>query len=610
MGTHSLYDQKTDLVGISVKVDGSPISDKVQIHGFSVYKSLYKITTAKIEIQDGNISDAEFETVEKEDYIHGKEIEISSGYHDKKEVIFKGIVVKHSIKISSNKGSKVILECADKAIKMTGQRMFEYHKEMTDSDIINKIITVEKEVDSTDSVHEMVVQHNTSDWDFVITRAQANKMVVGNDEGKIKVKKPTVAGSVVDLVYGENIIDMDLSIDARSQFKKLKTQAWDPVNQEVVTADAKEPSEVDKLGSLKGVDIAGYLSYEDNEAHSTANMSAEELQQWADGSLLLSRLSRVRGIVKTQGVKVSPMDTVSLKSIGAYYDGDAYVSGVYHEQKEGNWITEIELGISPDLFVKQKNDINLPVADGLFPGVHGLFIGKVLQIAADPIGEYRIKVIFPMVKGMDGEGVWCRVSNLMAGNEFGAYFLPQINDEVVCGTLGGDLRFPIVLGGLYSSANYKIPEEDNTYPNTFINSDDNHHKGILTREKLMLHFDDDKKVIRVETPDGRRIEMNDDTEEIIIEDGFNNKLVMDSDGFTFTGDKKFVVNVQGAVDIKSVTSTVDLASGPGSALKAKGGSSFEVAVNGGPKVTGDQIGATLDGSGRMASVKGSMVKIN
>lgn len=609
MATHSIYDQKTDLVAISVKINGSAISDKVQIDTLSVYKSLYKISTAKVEILDGNISDAEFETIENENYEHGAEVEIATGYHDQTEVIFKGIIVKHSIKISSNKSSKVILECADKAIELTGQRKFEYFSDKKDSDIIQQLITIQKDVDATDKIHERVIQHNVSDWDFIITRAQANKMVVLSDEGKISVKKPTTGESVADLVYGENIIDLDVSIDARTQVQELQTQSWDPKVQEIVTSVGAEPEEVDKLGDRKGKKMAGDLNYIKTELHSTANMDTEELQQWADGSVLLSRLSRVRGIIKTQGIKVNPMDTVKLSSLGKYYDGEAYVSGVYHEQKEGNWVTEIELGISPDLFVKQKDDINLPVADGLFPGVHGLFIGKVVQIDNDPLGEYRIKVVIPMVKGTDGDGVWCRVSNIMAGNKFGAFFYPEIDDEVVCGTLGGDLRFPVVLGYLYSSQKYKTPESNTQYSGTFKNTEENHHKGILTRENLMLHFDDDKKVIRIETPDGRRIEMNDDSKEIIIEDSFNNKLVMDNDGFKFTGDKKFVVDVRGEVNISSSMAAVNIKSGPMAALKAEGGSSFEVKNSTGAKVTGGMAGATLDSSG-MTKVKGSIVMIN
>ncbi|GLR16710.1 type VI secretion system tip protein VgrG [Portibacter lacus] len=602
MAKHSLYDQKTDLVALDVKIDGQSVSDKVQIDAISVYKSLYKISTAKIEINDGNISDAKFETIENESYEHGKEVEIKMGYHNDKETVFKGIIVKHSIKISSSKSSKIILECADKAIKMTGQRNFEYHKSMKDSDIISKLISdygISKEVDSTNKQHEMVVQHNTSNWDFVIARAQANKMVVATDDGKIKVKKPSTGGAVVDLIFGENIIDMDLSIDGRTQVQDLETMSWDPKKQETVTSTGADADDVDKLGNLKGKSIAGDLGYGKTELHSTGNMDTEELKQWADGSVLLSRLSRVRGIIKTQGIKVNPIDTVELKSLGKYYDGEAFVSGVFHEQKDGNWITEIELGISPDLFVKQKNDINLPVADGLFPGVHGLFIGKVKKIDGDPEGEFRVQVTLPMVDGANGEGVWARMSNLMASDKFGSWFCPEVDDEVVCGALGGDLRFPVILGHLYSS---KRPYAESE----FAHNSQNNEKGWYTREELLFHFNDKDKIIRIETPGGQKFKLDDKDKSITLEDQHSNKMVMDSSGFKFSGNKDFIVDVQGKMDLKA---------GRNILVKSTMGGNFDaegmmVKVKGTGSATVEGSGSVTVTSTGMAALKGSIVMIN
>jgi Rhs element Vgr protein len=601
MPTHSLYDQKTDLVKLTVKIAGSAVSDKVQVHGLSVYKSLYKLSTAKIEIDDGNISDAEFETIENNQYEPGKEVEILLGYHNDEEQVFKGIIVKHSIKISSGKTSKIILECSDKNIKMTGQRKFEYFKDKKDSDIMNALITEQKDVETTKKKHDMVIQHNTTDWDFLISRAQANQMVVCTEAGKVLVKKPTIGSPKVTITYGENIIDMDLSIDARTQVKELKTHSWDPDKQEVVTASGKDATELEKHGSLKGKKIAGDLSYIETELHSTAQLDKEELQEWADSSIMLSRLSRVRGTIKTQGIVINPLDTVELKSLGKYYDGKAFVSGVYHEQREGNWTTEIECGASPDLFVKQKEDINLPVSDGLLPGVHGLFIGKVKKTSGDPEGRYRVLITLPMVDGTNGDGVWARVSNIMATDKHGSWFYPEVNDEVICGALGGDMRFPVILGHLYSK---KLPPPESE----FSHSEKNHEKGWFTREELLFHFDDKDKIIRIETPGGQKFKLDDKDKSITLEDQHKNKMVMDSKGFEFTGNKKFIVNVAQEVGLTSKSGDVKLEASIGN-FKAKGSMGFKIENAAGTKVDATPLGLTMSSSA-MATLKGSMVMIN
>ena len=88
------------------------------------------------------------------------------------------------------------------------------------------------------------------------------------------------------------------------------------------------------------------------------------------------------------------------------------------------------------------------------------------------------------------EGVWARLATLDAGDGRGTFFRPEIDDEVVVGFLDGDPRFPVVLGQCHSSAK-PAPEPA---------KDDNHVKGYVSRSKLKLTFDDDKKVVVLETP--------------------------------------------------------------------------------------------------------------
>ncbi len=599
MAKHSLYDQKTTITNLSVQIDGSAINAKVTVAGLTVYKSLNKISTARIELFDGNISDAEFETIENDKYEPGAEIKIGMGYENQDDIIFEGILVKHSVKISERKAAKIYLECADKAIELTGQRKFEYFTDKKDSDIITTLCrSIEKEVEATDKTHERVIQHNTSDWDFIVTRAQANGMLVSNDKGKITVKKPKTGSAKIDLIYGENIIETDLTVDARTQIKEIKAFGWDPKVQDIAEGSGEEPTELEKVGSLQGKSIAGKLKYKETKIKSSGTLDSEELKAWASGTLLMSRLSRIRGTIKTQGIVVDPTDTVEIQSIGKYYDGEAFVTGVYHELKEGNWVTDVEVGLKPEFFVHQKEDVTLPVADGLFPGVHGLFIGVVKQIDSDPEGHFRVRVVFPMVDGKEGEGVWARVTNIMASDKFGSWFMPEVDDEVICGAIGGDLRFPVILGHLYSS---KRPY----YDKEFSYDSNNDKKGWFTRGELLFHFDDKDKIIRVETPGGQKFKLDDKEKSITLEDQHKNKMVMDSSGFKFSGMKDFVVDVKGKVDgkamgniaWKTMSGNFD-AQGMNSTLKGTMGANVEA----GP--------SSLKASMMSASLKGPMVMIN
>ena len=51
---------------------------------------------------------------------------------------------------------------------------------------------------------------------------------------------------------------------------------------------------------------------------------------------------------------------------------------------------------------------------------------------ADPEREGRIKVCFPWFSG-EMVSEWCRVLQFYAGPGYGAYFVPEVGDEVLVG---------------------------------------------------------------------------------------------------------------------------------------------------------------------------------
>jgi uncharacterized protein involved in type VI secretion and phage assembly len=78
----------------------------------------------------------------------------------------------------------------------------------------------------------------------------------------------------------------------------------------------------------------------------------------------------------------------------------------------------------------------------------GVVIGIVTN-NDDPEGLGRVKVRFPWLSDED-ESSWARLATPMAGPGRGAYFLPEVDDEVLLAFEHGDPRFPYVLGGLWN----------------------------------------------------------------------------------------------------------------------------------------------------------------
>ncbi len=80
-----------------------------------------------------------------------------------------------------------------------------------------------------------------------------------------------------------------------------------------------------------------------------------------------------------------------------------------------------------------------------------LFLATVVNVL-DPDSRNRVQVRLYNADGVTGQDgpVWARVAVPFAGGNRGAFFIPDVGDEVVVAFLAGDPRSPIVLGSLWN----------------------------------------------------------------------------------------------------------------------------------------------------------------
>lgn len=572
--------QSADLVTFKILIEGEQLSAAHQVMTVGVEKEINRIPTAKLVIIDGDPASQDFELSNKDLLVPGKEIEIKAGYHSDEETIFKGIVISHNLRIRSNQ-SYLIVECKDKAVKLTVGRKSKYFYDSKDSEILEEIIDtygLEKEVEATKVQHKELVQYNVSDWDFCIVRAQANGKVCVVDDGKITVKKPGFDQDAIETVsFGATMLDFDAEMDARNQVAKVTSYGWDQANQELLEIEANNPG-VSLNGNFSTDDLASIIDLENLELKSGGGRPDVELQEWADAKALFNQLAKIRGRVKFQGIPAVKPDTVlKLEGVGDRFNGKVYVSAVRHQLTEGNWTVDAQFGIDPKWF-SETVEINAEPAAGLVSAVHGLQIGVVTQLEGDPDGEDRIKVRLPIVD-KESEGIWARISSLDAGDNRGFVFRPEIEDEVIVGFINGNPKDAIVLGMMHSSAK----------PAPIPASDDNHEKGLVTRSEMKVTFNDDEVSMTLETPNGNKIVISDADGGIKLEDENGNFIEMNADGITI--ESASAINYKSATEMK-IESGTSLDIKAGTQLKAEGAAGAEVSTS------------------AIAVLKGSMVQIN
>jgi phage protein D len=226
-----------DLVTYKILIEGQELSAAYQVKSIAVAKEINRIPLAQIVLIDGDPSKQDFLLSNEDLFTPGKNIEITAGYHSDEQTIFKGMVIKHSIKIRSN-SSHLIVECKDNTVKMTIGRKSKYFYDSTDSDVFDQLIgtySLETDIEATTYQHKELVQYNASDWDFVVSRAQANGKLCIVSDGKLSIRKPNISQTEVETVeYGGSMLDFDAEIDARNQVKKITSFTWNPADQQLV----------------------------------------------------------------------------------------------------------------------------------------------------------------------------------------------------------------------------------------------------------------------------------------------------------------------------------------------------------------------------------------
>jgi Rhs element Vgr protein len=578
-----------DVTSFDILIEDKAIEPEYQVMSISVIKEVNRVPLATISLRDGEASRRDFEISATDDFIPGKKIRINAGRDGKNTQVFKGIIVRHAIRVRNNGQSELQLDCYDESVRMTIGRHSRYFENIKDNEVFDELGRKYKGLQTsskpTTLKHRELVQHHISDWDFMLLRAEANGMLVIVNDGVITIAKPdTDAKPSLQVTYGSSVIELEAEMDARHQWKKVDGASWDFANQQLFKANATSAS-ITELGNISGDKLSDVTSPDKYELHHSGHVVQQELQDWVDGTMMRSRLGKIRGRAKffgTPGIKAG--DVIQLAGLGNRFTGKAFVTTVRHDLGDGIWDTHIQFGLDMDRYARRHRDITDEEAGGLIGAIKGLQIGKVVQLQNDPDGQDRILVRVPVIDDK-ARGTWMRVASLDAGDDRGAFFLPEIDDEVIVGFINEDPRDAVVLGMLHSSAKVAPIQA----------KDVNNEKGFTTRSKMHVYFNDDKKMIRIDTPGGNRIVLDESSQSIKIEDQNSNAVTMNTSGIKMESQKNIDINAGVNLTLKA-----------GATLSIGG---LTISIKGDGNVSMEGAMAKLSGQG-IAEISGGMVKIN
>ncbi len=180
---------------------------------------------------------------------------------------------------------------------------------------------------------------------------------------------------------------------------------------------------------------------------------------------------------------------------------------------------------------------------GLF---YGVYAGVVSDIS-DPQGQGRVKVKLPWSPDGDGQAyeAWARLATFMAGNNRGSWFVPDVDDEVLLAFEAGDPRRPYVVGSLWNGKDAP--------PQTMDGAGRNPIKLLRSRNgvKITLDDSDGRELLKLETPGGQSVVLQDGPGSIEIKDSNGNTIKLEASGITVTA----------SAQVKVQASTVEISAG-------------------------------------------------
>jgi len=536
------------------------IPDSWSLLGIDIIREVNRIPSATLTLGNDEIPAKQFEISDSSFFNLGNEIKIivTIPAHGQKpakdETLFQGLVISQTFE-ADIRYSILKIGLKDSAIKMIQSRKSKVTVNTTDQEVIKTLITdnnlsYDPNSDAQFPVVDTkfnIIQYNCSDWDFMLTRAETNGLLVSVADGVISLNKIELGNVKETYQYGiSEIYSLEIEANANGQYAAVTSSGWDIQKQAMTEPVASNALKVSP-GDIDSVALATSLGDQNYALTSPAPLAASELGFWRDATMARSRLALIRGRISLEGNNdVQLMDTIAINDVGKHFfespaANTALVTGLRHRVTDKlGWVTDLQFGLADEWFASRPNIAPLPAA-GIIPPINGLQIGLIDDYEPQNNDQYMVKVNIPALgvalPPQEGQAqsyysVMARLALPDAGNQRGVYVRPKPGDEVVLGFFNNDPRQPVVIGSLYSSTK---PPSALIYDATKANN-----KLGWISTNLAISFDDGTKQLSIGTLENNAIKNS------LVIDGTNNtitiqlgtdgknKIAMNADGVTIT----------------------------------------------------------------------------
>ncbi len=570
----------SDRPEVAIRIDGEPVSRTLRsdLLRVDIHEELGRQARALLLFRNWDEEMEEVKHSEQGPFQPGAELEVELGYGSELNGVFQGVITAVRGLFLTGRIPTLEVSCRCRGALLSGPRRSRAFEATTDRGAGQSIAQdVGLEVDGEDGLeHPVLVQWNESAWDYLVRRAQALGWVLYVRDRTLVFRPPNVAEEpVATLRWGGTLQEIRMGENILERVGESTHRSWSPGSQAPEEGSLQAGEEGLPGGRRRplaeALEQAGWGDRRERLGH-PGRISPEELAAGARGRIMEETLAFHSGQGRTLGIPELRIDTlVELEGVGGRFGGPHYVTSVRHLLDQDRYVTAFQLGHPPAPGPRPDRP------GGHATGVHP----AVVADRDDPEGWAGVRVRFPWL-GDDFPPLRARLSTPDAGGDRGFFFLPEADDEVLVSFLGGDPRFPVVVGALWNGANAP-PEEG---------SEGNDTRSIISREGHRVTFDDGEGAgVLLETAGGRRAFLSDGEGAIELSDPDGSRIALGADGITIEAGPGRDVSISapsGAVEIEATR--------------------LDAATTGPCSI---QSSATLDlESSAILGIQGSLIKIN
>jgi phage protein D/phage baseplate assembly protein gpV len=500
---------------------------------------------------------------------------------------------------------ELVVICHDKSHRLGRATQVATYTNLTYSGIVEQLAStagLSADVTSTSRKLEYVLQVESN---LALITELANR--VGYDwwveDSKLCFKPPAANPSPVTLRFEDDLLSFSVKATGLRP-DSFRVVGWDSHKQAVVDSQPVNASTASAKPSSTFADLVKTPSsaFGGSAELVSAGIAAATMEEAGELSKALMNRSvatsvTAKGVAKGNG-KLKPGATVSITGFGPL-DGSYHVTQVEHvyRPKIGLQSRFTAGDRTPTSLVDTLNGNGSKPILGTI-GHSGLVVGEVTSIN-DPDERGRVKVRFSGLSSQE-ESAWCRLVAVGGGTKRGMVFIPEVGDEVLVGFENGDVRQPVVIGGLYGekSAIPKWDVADGKVSARRITSRRGHYIELADGDQP------DKQHILVMLDNGtHRMRLGADRFDLELAQGKPMSIKIGDSSIVIADNGDMTLESAGNITLKAKLKVAIEAS----SVDIQGKSQINIAAKGKTAISGAQV--AVDGQAQVA-IKGGVVQIN